>query len=135
VLDECWRKSCHRGAADDLVATHGNIDILVNNAGSTIKKPFVDSTIADFDDVFDVHVRGALELTRRLVRDQIAGDGGSVIFTSSITAYIGQPNVLGYTTAKTALSGVIRGLAAELSGDGVRVNGVAPGWITRFGVD
>lgn len=116
-------------AADDLVATHGNIDILVNNAGSTIKKPFVDGTIADFDDVFDVHVRGALELTRRLVRDQIAGEGGTIIFTSSMTAYIGQPNVLGYTTAKTALSGVIRGLAAELSADGVRVNGVAPGWI------
>lgn len=116
-------------ASDDLVKAHGPIDILVNNAGSTIKKPFLEGSIADFDDVFNVHVRGALELTRRLVRDQITGNGGSVIFTSSMTAYIGQPNVLGYTTAKTALSGVIRGLAAELSGEGVRVNGVAPGWI------
>ncbi|WP_082128004.1 SDR family oxidoreductase [Hoeflea sp. IMCC20628] len=115
--------------ADALVSAHGPIDILVNNAGNTLKKPFTDSTIEDFDSVFDVHVRGALELTRRLVRDQLEKKAGSVIFTSSMTAYIGQPNVLGYTVAKTALSGVIRGLAAELSADGVRVNGVAPGWI------
>lgn len=116
-------------AADALVETHGPVDILVNNAGNTIKKPFIESNISDFDAVFDVHVRGALELTRRLVRDQIACGNGSVIFTSSMTAYIGQPNVSGYSVAKTALNGVIRALAAEMSSQGVRVNGVAPGWI------
>ncbi|MEM9635615.1 MAG: SDR family oxidoreductase [Pseudomonadota bacterium] len=109
-----------RQAADKMVDTHGPIDILINNAGNTIKKPFQESSIEDFDQVFDVHVRGALELTRRLVGDQISCGEGSVIFTSSMTAYIGQPNVLGYTVAKTALSGVIRGLAAELSSQGVR---------------
>lgn len=118
-------------AAQELLAAHGAIDILVNNAGNTLKKPFLDSDMGDFDGVFDVHVRGALELTRAVVRQQTAkgGRGGSVIFTSSMTAYIGQPNVLGYTVSKTAISGVIRGLAAELSAQGVRVNGVAPGWI------
>lgn len=116
-------------AADALVREHGPVDILVNNAGNTVKKPFTESTMEDFDAVFDVHVRGALELTRRLVRDQIDGGAGSVIFTSSMTAFIGQPNVLPYTVAKTALTGVVRGLAAELSAHGVRVNGVAPGWI------
>lgn len=116
-------------AAEAITTTHGPIDILVNNAGNTIKKPFLESDIAEFDAVFDVHVRGALELTRHIARDQVARGVGSVIFTSSMTAYIGQPNVLGYTTAKTALTGVIRGLSAELSAQGVRVNGVAPGWI------
>lgn len=107
----------------------GGIDILVNNAGNTLKKPFVESTIAEFDSVFDVHVRGALELTRAILPGQLERGSGSVIFTSSMTAFIGQPNVLGYTVAKTAISGVIRGLAAEVSAGGVRVNGVAPGWI------
>lgn len=116
-------------AAEAIISTHGPIDILVNNAGNTIKEPFLESSIAEFDAVFDVHVRGALELTRHIARDQVARGAGSVIFTSSMTAYIGQPNVLGYTTAKTALTGVIRGLSAELSAQGVRVNGVAPGWI------
>lgn len=113
----------------EITKRHGIIDILVNNAGNTVKKPFADSTIKDFDAVFDVHVRGALELTRALLPEQIEAKAASVIFTSSMTAFIGQPNVLGYTVAKTAITGVIRGLAAELSGRGIRVNGVAPGWI------
>ena len=46
-----------------------------------------------------------------------------------MTAYIGQPNVLGYTIAKSAINGAVRGLSAEFAGRGVRVNGVAPGWI------
>lgn len=113
----------------EITAQHGDIDILVNNAGNTIKKPFEDGDMADFDAVFDVHVRGALELSRQVIKQQIQGRGGNILFTSSMTAFIGQPNVLGYTVSKTAISGVIRGLAAEFSGRGIRINGVAPGWI------
>lgn len=108
---------------------HGSLDILINNAGNTLKKPFEDSTMADFDAVFDTHVRGALELSRHVIRRNLNGPGASVIFTSSMTAFIGQPLVMGYTVAKTAISGVVRGLAAEFSSRGVRVNAVAPGWI------
>lgn len=113
-----------------LHAAHGPIDILVNNAGNTLKKPFEDSTIEEFDSVFDVHVRGALELSRAVIRKLMeAGKSGSILFTSSMTAYIGQPNVSGYTIAKTAINGVVRGLSAEFASRGIRVNGVAPGWI------
>lgn len=116
-----------------LAEKHGPIDVLVNNAGNTLKKAFEDSDMADFDAVFDVHVRGALELSRHVIRRQLGhdgnGGGSSIIFTSSMTAFIGQPMVMGYTVAKTAISGVVRGLAAEFSGRGIRINGVAPGWI------
>lgn len=108
----------------------GAFDILVNNAGNTIKKPFAESTLREFDSVFDVHVRGALELSRAIMtRMEEIGKGGSVLFISSMTAYIGQPNVHGYTIAKTAINGVIRALSAEYAERGIRVNGVAPGWI------
>ncbi|MEP1933984.1 MAG: SDR family oxidoreductase [Roseibium sp.] len=114
----------------DLFARFGVIDILVNNAGNTLKKAFEDSTIAEFDQVFDVHVRGALELSRAFVRRLLKEDKrGSVLFISSMTAYIGQPNVSGYTIAKTAITGVVRGLSAEFASRGIRFNGVAPGWI------
>jgi len=109
--------------------THGPIDIVVNNAGNTVKKPFEESNIADFDEVMDVHVRGALELTRQFLPGQIARGRGCVIFTASMTSFIGQPLVMGYTTAKTALTGAVRGLSAEFAGRGIRVNAVAPGWI------
>ncbi|MEC8293035.1 MAG: SDR family oxidoreductase [Pseudomonadota bacterium] len=108
----------------------GPIDILINNAGNTIKKPFHDSDLSEFDSVFDVHVRGALELSRAVTKRMVAeGRRGSVQFISSMTAYIGQPNVSGYTISKTAINGVIRALSAEFAGQGIRVNGVAPGWI------
>ncbi len=118
------------GYANALHTRFGPLDILVNNAGNTIKAPFETSDMAEFDSVFDVHVRGALELSRHVIRKMLAvGRGGSVLWTSSMTAYIGQPNVSGYTIAKTAINGVVRALSAEFAARGIRVNGVAPGWI------
>ncbi|THF54842.1 SDR family NAD(P)-dependent oxidoreductase [Ollibium composti] len=118
-----------KDAAADIEASRGAVDILVNNAGNTVKKPFEEQTAEDFDRVFDVHVRGALELTRCIVPGQAARGGGSVIFLASMTSFIGQPFVMGYTTAKSALLGAVRGLSAEYASRGVRVNGIAPGWI------
>lgn len=108
----------------------GPVDILINNAGNTLKKPFEESDMTDFDQVFDVHVRGALELTRHVIKRMLAEErAGSISFISSMTAYIGQPMVHGYTISKTAINGVVRGLSAEFAARGIRVNGVAPGWI------
>lgn len=116
--------------AQTLATRFGPVDILVNNAGNTVKKPFEDSSLADFDGVFDVHVRGALELSRVIIKQMLAENReGSILFTSSMTAYIGQPMVSGYTISKTAINGVVRALSAEFAGRGIRVNGVAPGWI------
>lgn len=114
----------------DFEAGMGPVDILVNNAGNTIKKAFEEQTMDEFDQVFDVHVRGALELSRHVMRRMIKEDrAGTVQFLSSMTAFIGQPMVSGYTISKTAINGVVRGLSAEFADRGIRVNGVAPGWI------
>lgn len=117
-------------ALADAEATLGAVDILVNNAGNTLKKAFEDQTLEEFDQVFDVHVRGALELSRLVIRRMLAeGRGGNIQFLSSMTAFIGQPMVSGYTISKTAINGVVRGLSSEFAARGIRVNGVAPGWI------
>jgi gluconate 5-dehydrogenase len=108
---------------------HGPIDILVNNAGNTVKKPYLESNLAEFDGVLDVHLRGPIELTRHVARRQLERGSGNIIFMASMTSFIGQPLVHGYTTAKSAILGVVRALSAELAGGGIRVNGVAPGWI------
>ncbi|WP_454818276.1 SDR family NAD(P)-dependent oxidoreductase [Labrys neptuniae] len=115
--------------ATGVEARHGKIDILVNNAGNTIKKPFEETSLAEIDQVLDVHLRGALELTRTVIAGQARRGAGNVIFTASMTSFIGQPFVMGYTVAKSALLGAVRGLSAEFAARGVRVNGVAPGWI------
>lgn len=114
----------------DLFERFGTIDLLVNNAGNTVKKPFEEASLDDFDQVFDVHVRGALELSRAVINRLLSESRkGSIVFISSMTAYIGQPFVSGYTISKTAINGVVRGLSAEFAARGIRINGVAPGWI------
>lgn len=116
-------------AAREIEERHGPVDILVNNAGNQTRKPFEETTFAEIDEVLDVHLRGALEFTRPIICAQAARGRGCVIFTASMSSFIGLPYVMGYTAAKTALIGVVRGLSAEFAPKGVRVNAIAPGWI------
>ncbi|MBJ9224154.1 glucose 1-dehydrogenase [Citrobacter braakii] len=113
----------------DLLQQHKHIDILVNNAGNHCKKPIEEMSVKEFESVLDVHVVGAFALTRALVPHMKQLGNASVLFTASMTSFLGQPYVTGYAAAKSAYLGLIRGLATELSGAGIRVNGIAPGWI------
>lgn len=115
--------------AEELIAAYGPIDILVNNAGNHCKKPIEDMTVADFRSVLDVHLVGAFALTKALVPHMKANGRGSIIFQASMTSFIGQPNVAGYSTAKAGYLGLVRTLASECGAQGVRVNAIAPGWI------
>ena len=107
----------------------GPVTILVNNAGIHLKKPALDTTEQEMQRVIDVHLTGAFALTRACLPDMIHAGKGSVIFIASMASFLGLPLVLTYSTAKSGMLGMVRGLAAEYSRRGVRVNAVAPGWI------
>jgi gluconate 5-dehydrogenase len=106
----------------------GRVSILVNNAGNTVKKPLGAMSVEDFNAVMNVHVGGAFALSQAFL-PQIAAAKGSILFTASMSSFLGIPNVIGYSAAKSAYVGMVRALATELAPSGVRVNGVAPGWI------
>jgi gluconate 5-dehydrogenase len=122
-----------KGAAPGLIAAIekqiGAVTILVNNAGVHLKKPFQETTEDEILGVLQTHVLASYALTRAAAPSMIERRHGSVIFLASMTALLSIPFVIGYTTAKTAVVGLVRGLAAELSPSGVRVNGIVPGWI------
>lgn len=107
----------------------GVVTILVNNAGNHVKKPAVDMSDDEFASVISTHVLGAHALTRAFAPDMLKRKRGSILFTASMSSYIGIPLVVGYAAAKSAYLGMVRTLAAEFSPHGVRVNGIAPGWI------
>ncbi|WP_050030537.1 SDR family oxidoreductase [Verrucomicrobium sp. BvORR034] len=107
----------------------GTPSILVNNAGVHVKKPALEMTDEDFDSVLRTHLTGAFALTRAVAPGMLAQQRGSLVFVSSMTAYMGMPLVTGYATAKTGVIGMVRTLSAEFAPKGVRVNAVAPGWI------
>jgi NAD(P)-dependent dehydrogenase (short-subunit alcohol dehydrogenase family) len=107
----------------------GPVSILVNNAGGTVKKPVGEMSVAEFSGVLDVHVVAAFALTRAFLPQLREGGRGSVLFTASMSSFLGIPYVAGYSAAKAAHVGLVRALATELAPDDIRVNGVAPGWI------
>lgn len=121
------------GFAADCEKRFGAASILVNNAGSTVKKPIPEMTPEDFDRVMRVHVHGAFALSRaflpQLEASAAALGDASILFTASMSSFLGIPNVIGYAAAKSAHVGMVRSMATELAPKGVRANAVAPGWI------
>ena len=115
--------------ADRILQEQGPVHILCNNAGNHCKKPIEDMTIEDFTGVLNTHLVGAFALTKAFVPHMKAHGNGSVLFMASMTSFIGQPYVAGYSTAKAGYLGMVHTLATELSGEGIRVNAIAPGWI------
>ncbi|WP_316980440.1 SDR family NAD(P)-dependent oxidoreductase [Shumkonia mesophila] len=117
-----------QGLVDGLLEA-GPIDILVNNAGNTIKKPIEQTEIDDLTKVWQVHVGGAYAMTRAVLPHFLERGGGNIVFTASMASFLGIPKVIGYSASKAAYVGMVRSLAVELGGRGIRVNAVAPGWI------
>jgi gluconate 5-dehydrogenase len=108
---------------------HGPVTCLVNNAGQNLKKPAVDTTAEEFETIMRTHIFGAHALVRAVAPGMTERQRGSILFTASMASLFGIPNVIAYTAAKSAMVGLVRGYAVELSPHGVRVNAIAPGWI------
>ena len=105
------------------------IDILVNGAGHNVRKPLVDYSCAEFDSLYEVHVRGAF-LGCRAIGPVMRGQGsGSIINICSVMAHVGWPDVSAYAAAKGALLQLTRAFALEMAPYGVRVNALSPGFI------
>lgn len=107
----------------------GPIDILVNNAGINLKRAVGDTSDEDFASIIGTDLLSVFSITRECSREMMKRRAGTIIMMLSMASFFGIPQVSAYTAAKSALAGLIRELATELSPYGVTVNGVAPGWI------
>ncbi len=103
--------------------------ILVNNAGTHLKKPAADTSSEEFEALMRTHVSAGHALASAALPGMIQRGRGSIVFIASMASVIGVPNVFAYSAAKTAVLGMTRALAGEVSGRGIRVNAIAPGWI------
>ena len=105
------------------------IDILVNNAGTILRKPAVDHPDDYWDTIIEVNLNAQFVLSREIGRSMIANGGGKIIFTASLLSFQGGITVPGYTASKHGIAGLTKALANEWAGQGVQVNGIAPGYI------
>ncbi|MEM1267199.1 MAG: SDR family NAD(P)-dependent oxidoreductase [Pseudomonadota bacterium] len=111
-------------------AEHGAIDTIVCNAGIAHKVPLDALTDEKWDHTFDIDLKGMIRVIRAATPKMREAGHGSIVCLSSImgVAY-GWDEHVHYSAAKSGVVGLVRGLAVELARSGVRVNGVAPGYI------
>jgi SDR family mycofactocin-dependent oxidoreductase len=106
----------------------GRLDVVSANAGIfTFGASAVDSTEEDWETMLDINLKGVWRTVKAAAPHMIAaGNGGSVVVTSSTAGIKGTPNVGSYTAAKHGVVGLMKTLALELGQHGIRVNSVHP---------
>ena len=107
----------------------GRLDVLVVNAGIQRPQPILAMSVADWDTMMQVHLRGAFLCTREAARLMMAQGHGRIVTVCSQLGYIGRSDYTAYSTAKGGLLAFTRALAKELAPHGVLVNGVSPGLV------
>jgi len=114
----------------EIVEREGRIDVLVNNAGITRDALFIRMKDEDWDAVINTNLNGVYNVTRAVVPHMVKKRKGAVINISSVVGFTGNVGQANYSATKSALIGFTKSLAKELGGRGIRVNTVAPGYIT-----
>ena len=113
----------------DLVKSEwGRLDILVNNAGSAMRKPFLETTMEDFDQMYRIDLRSVFEVSQVMVPLMQESGGGSIINISSILGTLGAYQSTAYCAMKGGVVNLTRAMAADL-GPVVRVNCLCPSHI------
>jgi NAD(P)-dependent dehydrogenase (short-subunit alcohol dehydrogenase family) len=102
-------------------------DLLVNNAGTTKLEPFIDASLETFDWLMNVNAKAPMVVAQEAARDWIArGHKGAIVNVSSMAAFQGLPDHVGYCATKGALDAMTRVMASELGPHGIRANCVNP---------
>ncbi len=111
------------------IKAFGRIDVLVNNAGVTRDTLLVRMSVADWDLVMGVNLKGAFLMTQAVAKVMIRQRSGKIVCISSIAGVMGNAGQVNYAASKAGLLGLVRSAAKELAGRGICVNAVAPGFI------
>jgi 3-oxoacyl-[acyl-carrier protein] reductase len=107
----------------------GSIDVLVNNAGVARDGILALFSDDDSDTVIDLNLKATIHISRQVVRNMLAHDGGRIINISSITGLTGYRGLTVYGATKAALDGFTRGLAREVGSRKITVNSIASGYL------
>jgi 3-oxoacyl-[acyl-carrier protein] reductase len=108
----------------------GDIDALVNNAGVTRDTLIARMTDDDWQTVIDTNLRGTFNTSRAVARKMLRRRAGSIVNLSSVVGVHGNPGQANYAASKAGIIGLTKALARELGSRGVRVNAIAPGYVS-----
>lgn len=125
--------SAEAAAAEVLAA--GRVDVLVNNAGTISRADAVDTTFEDWRAVLSTNLDSAFVLAQAFGRPMVERGSGAIINIASLLSFQGGIRVPAYAASKHAVAGLTKALANEWAASGVRVNAVAPGYVSTHNTD
>ena len=111
---------------NDTVQNFGQIDVLVNSAGIIMNGTIENTTLDDWDKMFDINLRSVFFLTQKCI-PHLEKTKGNIVNVSSVAGTRSFPNVLAYCVSKAGVDQLTRCAALELAPKGIRVNAVNPG--------
>jgi 3-oxoacyl-[acyl-carrier protein] reductase len=126
VSDAAQAEQAVRTALEGL----GRLDILVNNAGITRDGLLLRMEEVDWDAVLDTNLKGAFLCTKAALKGMVRQKAGCIVNVTSVMGLRGNAGQANYAAAKSGLIGLTKSTAWEVASRGIRVNAVAPGFIT-----
>ena len=114
---------------DNVLKSFKSIDVLVNNAGVSLTKLITDTTLVEWDKVFDVNVKSAYLITQKVLKGMISKKSGKIVNVSSMWGLVGSSMEVCYSASKASLIGFTKALAKEVGSSNINVNCVCPGVI------
>jgi len=127
IIGDVSKEKDVQNLVDKVVAEYGKLDVMVANAGIAVIKTTVDTTVAEWDKVFAVNVRGAFLCDTIAANQMIKQKYGKIINCASIAAHSGFAFLAAYSSSKFAIRGLTQALAKELGTYGITVNAYCPG--------
>ena len=128
VFGDCSMPEFNDFLVEKAIENFGQLDILVANAGITRFGEFLDFSVDDFENVINLNLKGSFFLTQTAAKRMIAqGNGGSILYMSSVVGVQAHKNLAAYAMTKAALNMLAKNLVVELAPHRITVNTVAPG--------
>jgi glucose 1-dehydrogenase len=115
------------GIVSRTVERFGQVDILVNNAGILLRKPFLETTLEDWERIYANNVRGSFLCAQAAAKEMVKQGRGKIIMISSDSALVGIPQLSAYASSKGAILSLTRTVAVELAPYRIQVNAILPG--------
>ncbi len=127
------RSGCER-LVNDAIEAAGAINILVSNPALSVRQPFLDYDPETFERVIQATLIGGFHISQLVARHMVTnGNGGKIIFISSVHAQMPYTKAIAYNAAKAGLNHMARTIARELTPHRINVNIIEPGWIDTPG--